>query len=94
MFNMLKFYKYIRVFLIYQTDHNKKYRPEQGPNMILQVIKLLCKKEIFTFGLMQCADLQMKIGKNHEKGFQKVLNKKSDLASFDPPQEIILNQII
>ena len=29
-----------------------------------------------------------------KKDFQKVLNKKIDLASFDPPQEIILNQII
>ena len=29
-----------------------------------------------------------------KKDFQKVLNKKSDLASFDPPQEIVLNQII
>ena len=44
-----------------------------GSNMILQVIKLFSKKKIFTYSLIQCADLQMKIGKNQEKGFKNVL---------------------
>ena len=30
---------------------------------------------MFAYGLMQCADLQMKIGKNQEKGFKNPFQK-------------------